>query len=244
MKKEFWLVPALVLAVIAPAWAQQVAVNRENKTIEVTVSDSANAVADQATLNIAYFSYGKTHDAAYEANVNTGNAIIKALTDAGVPRDRIESHALELNETPTDEEKNAKSQQRDERRFKARQSWTIRISTAEAPKVLDVAVAAGANDLTDPEWDMADPGTLEAAAYTAAVDKARVAAEKIAKAFGGKVGQVLYVSNVSRPQLALGLSTVEVSATIGGQYHPRVKIDLLPPKIEKTATVHAIFALE
>ncbi|HEY4740584.1 MAG TPA: SIMPL domain-containing protein [Candidatus Acidoferrales bacterium] len=238
------LLSTLAVGFLAPVCcAQQVAVNRDNKTIEVTVTNSADSVADVAQLAIGYFNFGRTHDATYEENVRVSNRILRALLDAGVSKKYIVTNSQNMSRTAEEDLKNIPADQRKDREFTARQSWTVHVTTADASKVVDIAVAAGANDLGDPSWDMADPDALETKAYISALTKAHELADQMAKALGAKTGSLLYASNTAR-QL-FGLGTVNAStASIRYKLVPRVTLELLPQKIEKTATVHAVFAIE
>ena len=80
---------ATFLAMTAPA--QTIQVSKENRTIAITATDKVIVLADIATLHIGFIAYGPDSDSAYAAGSRTSNAIVKALTSAGVPNDSIES---------------------------------------------------------------------------------------------------------------------------------------------------------
>ena len=65
----------LLFAVILPftprAFSQSIEVNRQNRTVEVTVTESVRADPDQAKVTVGCLSYGETHDKAYQANLET-----------------------------------------------------------------------------------------------------------------------------------------------------------------------------
>ena len=71
--------------------AQTIQVSKENRTISVTASDKITAMADMATVHIGFIAYGPSSDAAYANGSRTSNAIVKALTAAGIPSASIES---------------------------------------------------------------------------------------------------------------------------------------------------------
>jgi len=240
--------PVLLFVLLAVCFApvcraQQVSVNRDNKTIEVTVTDSADAVADVARLEIGYFNFGRTHDVAYEDNVRVGNQILHALVEAGVSKRVIVTSSLNLNRTSDEDLKDVPADQRKDRAFTAHQSWTVRVSTVDAAKVVDIAVAAGANDLKDPSWEMADPSSLETRAYASALTRAHDLAENMAKTLGTTAGALLYASNAVGQSFQYVTVNAETES-IRYKLVPRVSVELLPQKIEKSATVHAIFAIE
>ena len=109
---------------------------------------------------------------------------------------------------------------------------------------MDIAVDAGANEVGTPQWFLSNSDTADRQAYTAALAKAHSVADQMAASFGGKTGALLYASNEARPFGGSG------GGVGGGSYHSlktprsRPETKLLPRKIEKSAYVRAIFALE
>ena len=98
MKK---MLVALILLFVASlamtANAQQIQINKENKTIAITTSDEAEALADTAVISVGFHIFGKDQDGTYADATRTSNAIITALTRCGCPRDAIESNEQSLN---------------------------------------------------------------------------------------------------------------------------------------------------
>ena len=93
MKSIRAITAALLLAAVLPLSAQQIQINKENKTIAITTSDQAEALADTAVITVGFHSYGKDQDGIYADATRTSNAIIAALTAAGVPKEAIESRS-------------------------------------------------------------------------------------------------------------------------------------------------------
>jgi hypothetical protein len=52
--------------------------------------------------------------------------------------------------------------ERKEKQYDVNQSWKIAQPVDVAAKLLDIAVDAGANDVGDPQWILADPDAAEA----------------------------------------------------------------------------------
>ena len=82
---------AVTLAANAHASAQTIQVNRENRTIAITATDRVLVMADTATVHIGFLAYGPDSDSAYATGSRISNAIVKALTSAGIPSDTIQS---------------------------------------------------------------------------------------------------------------------------------------------------------
>jgi uncharacterized protein YggE len=240
-------IASVILAVLvcsSVGKAQSVQVSPQNRTIELAANSSIEVTADQVTITVGYHSYGSTHDAAFAENARVATAILKAWKDAGVPEKEISTGSLNSHVTAEEDLKNMTPAERREKQFEVDQSWRVTQKFEVAAKLLDIAVNSGANDVSDPEWSLADPDAADAQAYASALEKARATAEQMAKSFGGKVGALLYASNESKPSRFTSMETVEVTGVVEKNHSARPDTKLLPQKIEKTGYVRAIFALE
>jgi uncharacterized protein len=225
--------------------AQTVQVNLQNRTIEIAANSSIEVEADLVTITVGYHNYGPTHDAAYAENARTAAQILKAWGDAGFPQKSISTNALNSHLTPEEDLKDMSPSDRKARQYEVSQSWKIAAKMETAQKLIDIAIDAGANEVGDPEWGLTDPDAAESQAYTSALQKARIIADQMAKAFGAKTGALLYASNESRPSRFLAtLNTESVSIMEKRVRTTRPETKLLPQKIEKSGYVRAIFALE
>jgi len=228
--------------------AQEYGINRENRSISVTVTQKLEVDPDIAQITFGSQTYGATHDAAYLENLRIADQIVKALLDSGVPRGKIESHKLSLDIQDESEQKNLTAEQRSQRHYVAHQSWTVRIAAADAQKIVDIAVHAGANQVEDVTWDVSNPDALDARTRRAALDKAHATAEEIANNFHGKLGQLLYASNSSNSELlyvpGAGLSDLTPKDKFVEKFWQKRNLQLFPQKITREAEVHAVFALE
>jgi len=134
--------------------------NPSPKSIAVIVTDSASAEADMATIHLTASSFGASRDGAYAANVVRANKVLKALMDAGVPKQDIETENVSISEADFREHPTWPK----EKPFSASQSWSIRVSSAQARDILDVAMQNGATEIGHVEWAVADPSALESKA--------------------------------------------------------------------------------
>lgn len=241
---------AVFLCLAPSVFSQSNDINSQNRTIEVVVSEKAQAEPDIAEVTIGCLTYGQTQDQAYQANLAIADKVIKALLDAGVPKTQIETDSIELSETSGYDVNDQPPAVRKTRQFKAHQSWHVRVAASDAQKIIDLAVQAGANGVEDVSWDVADADALEAKARSAAMERARTTAAEIARSAGGKLGNLLYASNVVNGLMGLlagrQLQTTEasVSGGGGGLVTPTFTLKLFPKKVEKQATIRAIFALD
>lgn len=220
--------------------AQTLGISKDNRTITVTATDTAFAMADQAVVNVGYQVYGEDEGAAYAEGSRRSNAIVDALRAAGVPADDIESQDQNLQPLNEYELKNPPAALKN-MRFRLTQSWTVRTAPDAAAKALDVAVKAGANQSGSMAWEMKDSSMLEAAASAKALAHAQTIAARMADGLHIKVGQLLYASNqaqetVVRPMPMMAMAMRAKSAD-------SKPLSISSRRVERSATVFAIFAI-
>ena len=130
-----------------------------------------------------------------------------------------------------------------DRRFQAQQSWYVTVPVSQAQTVVDLCVNAGANEVEDVEWNVADPVALQAKAGSAALSKARSIADQMAKGLGTKLGELVYASNRAPvAKMWRGVTLNTSSAMISQTGKPKLK--LFPQKVKSDATVYAVFSIE
>ncbi|MHB8753858.1 MAG: SIMPL domain-containing protein [Candidatus Acidiferrales bacterium] len=231
----------LLMFGISAANAQQIQVNRDNRTIAVTATDTVEVNAQVAIVHLGYHNYGQTHEATYNENVSAADKIVNAVVGAGVPKADIQTEALTL--AIVDPEKEWTAAQKEERQFEATQSWRIRLTASNAQTVVDIAVRAGANNIESIDWRVADPKALEAKADASALAKARTLAENMATRLGAKIGELVYASNQTPAERFIGV----VGGSLAGVAPPPApppNLKLFPRKVSQQATVYAVFALQ
>jgi hypothetical protein len=243
-KSTLWLVPVLVAIT---CFAQDIQVNRQNKTIAVTADDSIMADTEVAVLSIGYHNYAPSQDQAFRENVRVADTITRALLQTKIPEGNIESDKLQLGRLDPDQ--NWTEEMKKQRVFEAKQSWHVTVSSAQAQSVVDLAVSSGANEVDDVEWNVADPIALQGKASGASLAKARAIAEQMAKGLGTKLGELVYASNRAPvAKMWRGVTLNTETAVIGGGGGSRQelapKLKLFPRKVKSDATVYAVFAIE
>jgi len=232
---------ALCTAAVA-ASAQTIQVSKENRTISVTATDKVTAMADIATVHVGFIVYGPDSDAAYANGSRTSNAIMKALTSAGVPSASIESENQSVTPVQNYQVEKLSDAEKAQRQFQVTQSWTVRTSADNAAKVLDLAVKAGANQSGQIDWSFKDENAPEAQAAAKALQRARLQAEQMAQSLNAKLGVLLYASNEVQASPVRPLMMRAMAAAPAMEKVEPLAIN--PREIEKSATVTAIFAIE
>ena len=224
-------------------FAQEIQVNRQNKTIAVTADDSIAAEPEIAVLSLGYHSYAPTQDQAFRENVRVADQITRALLDTKIPEANIETEKLQLARVEQDQKWT--EQIKKERVFEAQQSWHVTVSSSQAQSIVDLAVASGANEVDDVDWNVADPIALQAKASGAALAKAKSIAEQMAKGLGTKLGELVYASNRAPvAEMWRGMTLNTQSAVIAGAWEQTPKLKLFPQKVKSDATVYAVFSID
>jgi uncharacterized protein len=250
MRKLFCIMAILCFLVAAPAaHSQGIQINRQNRTISVRATEAVEVQPEIAVVTLAYVNFAATQEAAYSENVRVSAKVIQSLLSAGLNKQQIQTSRIKLMRQNPEDRDNHRPVDND-RQFKATQSWDIRVAAAQAQTVVDRAVAAGANQVQNVDWTVADLDALEARANAAALDKARHVAGQMATRLGGKVGELLYASNSSAPYAG-----ERYGSGVGGGVYQTVSVQalavagrpilrLFPRKVRQQATVYAVFALE
>ncbi|HMG03734.1 MAG TPA: SIMPL domain-containing protein [Edaphobacter sp.] len=226
----------------ASSQAQTIQVNRENRTIAITATDKVTAIADQATLHIGFIAYGPDSNTAYATGSRLSNAIVKALTDAGVPKETIQSENQQIAPVQNYQVDKLTEAQKAQRQFQVQQSWTVKTQADAAAKTLDLAVKAGANQSGQIEWGFKDENAPEAEAAAKALKRARAQAEQMASSLSAKLGALLYASNEVQPSGPRPMFRAMAAAPAAMDKVQPLAIN--PREVEKTATVYAVFAIE
>jgi len=230
-----------------PATAQNIQINRENKTIYVSAEGEASADAEIVTLTLGYHSYGKTKDALYDEAAAVSENVVNALLEAGVKIEQIQTGTVSL--TKLYQEPNWPEEWRASRVFEASLTWKIVVPVKQGEMVLAIAMKAGANYFGDPTWDVVDRTKLQAEAGRIALEKARTVADSMAAGLGAKLGALVYASNAAPVRLKewpftfSASSNASLAGTRGTTVPARV-IRLFPEKITEKTTVYAVFAIE
>src|SRR5271170_4041585 len=196
-RNSAWVLASVLAmsATVPRSQAQQIEVNKNNRTIAVTATDKATVDAEVATVHIGFQVYAADSKSAYALGSKTSNAIIDAVKKAGVESSAIQSDSQNVAPVQPFELQNLPESEKAQRQFQVSQSWSVKTSAKNAASVLDTAVQAGANQSGQIDWDVADPDALEAQAAESALKRARAIADQMAKGLGTTLGPLVYASN-------------------------------------------------
>jgi uncharacterized protein YggE len=235
---------AALLGFAVTSMAQTIKIDKNNRTIAVTASEKATADADQAVVHVGFQIFGPDETSTYAEGSKTSNAIIDALKKAGVPDKAIESENQNLQRN-TYHDPQESQMDRDKKQFVLNQSWTVKTKPDDAAKILNIAVAASANQSGQIDWQYQDMNALQAKAASNSLAKAQAIAQQMALGLNVKLSGLIFASNQApespvRPMereynfLAKGAMTAPAPPPLA----------ITPRQIEESATVYAVFAIE
>jgi uncharacterized protein YggE len=249
MRKIYLGALMLCLPLLVDAgYSQQIQISKENKTIAITTSDEAETLADTAVLTVGFHIFGKDQDGTYAEASRTSNAIMSALSAAGVAKEGIESAEQSLS--PLEQNNDAaKARYAQGIRFEFAQSWRVTVPASAAANVLHVAITSGANDSGGIQWQLKKDDSLEAEAAKKALEHVRQIAVQMAAGLNVKLGPLVYASNQTPPRgifaaMGIGGTLNTESASVAMAQRNLAPLAISPERITKSATVYAVFAIE
>lgn len=219
---------------VAAGQASQVdlKIEQNNRTLTISADDHVSVEPEVAVLHIGFETGLDNPKNAYAEGARTSNSIVSALKQAGVDEKAIRSEWQRLERDYSNKQ----------HKFKLTQQWSVRVAPMQVAEVLDAAVNAGANDSGQVEWTVNDEKALETQALTKAAERAKLQAAELARAMGVKLGALVYVTNqmagAVQPMAFRGM--MKMNAGVAAP--PPLAIQ--PNKVERTATVFAVFAIE
>ena len=230
----------IALAVSGAAQIPNVQVNQQNKTISVTATHAISVEPEVATLDIGVKTSAVTREESYRQNLEGSAAVLKAMKDAQVPDSNIETERLQVQQETVNENGRSKPAM-----YVTKQSWKVRVAASNAQAVLDAAIKAGANDIDDPDWSVNDVVALEGRANGIALEQARRIAEQMAKGLGATLGDLVYASNtVTRTFMGVPVVANTMNVSIASTVRKEPVLKLFPKRVEKSATVVAVFSIK
>jgi uncharacterized protein YggE len=147
---------------------------------------------DRAFLDVAVETTAPTAVAAAAENARLMATVSEAVRRAGVPAAAVSGAGYSVSANMVYEQGAARQQG-----YRAVNTLRIELDRFDrVGAVVDAALAAGANRISDVRYTTRDAASARQRAIAAAVQRARVDAESMARAAGGSLGPLLEVSNV------------------------------------------------
>lgn len=199
------------------------------QTIAVVGHGTVEASPDRALVTIGAQVIRPTAQEAQERVSGTMTQVLQRVMALGIPRDRIQT--VEINLYPQ-----RRPQTGDITGYQAVQRLRVTVDDlALVGRVLDAAVAAGANLLDGVSFTLRDSATYRARAFAAAAQDARAGANALAAAAGVTIARVVRIEEVGA-----GVPIVRGPML---QAAPEGSTPVLPGTLSVTAQVRVVFGL-
>ena len=196
-------IAAVTVAAFAatPLAAQQSPPQPQVPEISVSAQGEARTVPDRATVTLGVESRAATASEAARANASLQRTILDTLRALGFRNDQLTTanYYVRPDYQPDPQGRNPRIVG-----YVVGNTVQVTLQNPErAGQVIDAALAKGANTVHGLYFYLADPAPARRAAITDAVARARVDAEALAQAAGGRLGAVLEVTTapVADPRL-------------------------------------------
>lgn len=157
-------------------------------TITVVGTAQQSVTPDIAHVTLGVRSHGTTAEASQKANDKASQALIAAIEAAGVKADDIQTvgYNLQPHYQPGGPDTPPKISG-----FDTTQSLDVTVhDITQVGAIVDAAVAAGANQVENIAYGVANPGQVEQQSYAAAIKDARARADAIASSLGVSISGV------------------------------------------------------
>ncbi|MBU3730714.1 MAG: DUF541 domain-containing protein [Beijerinckiaceae bacterium] len=181
-------VAALVVACLTALAAYPVRADTP-PTLTVEGRGEAQGKPDIATITLGVVTQGKTSAEAMEANARIAATLVNQLRERGIADRDLMTIGLSLMPDYAQDKDRASAPKIAGYRAMNRLSVRLRDLT-KIGTVLDMATAAGVNDISGPMFGVADPQGLQDEARKKAVAEARRVADLYAQSLGVKLGPV------------------------------------------------------
>ena len=195
--KRSWLTAAIVLACSVGAAAQPE--SKDARVIRVAGNATATAEPDRAQVDLGVLTQAQTAKEAAGENAKRLEAVLDAVRQALGAKADLKTISYSVNPIYGEARPN-----RGPTVTGYSVDNVVRVTTgelAQVGKILDSAMAAGANDVRGLSFSLKDEQPVRAQALREAVSRARAEAEVIAASLGVKLGRVRAVEAAGEPPI-------------------------------------------
>lgn len=175
-----------ISAFVAPLAAQQDAIRTpERPSISVSAQGSTRITPDRATIQIGVLSRGASASAASAENARVAQRIIAAIKAVGIGADQIST----VNYSVNPEYRHIENRSPEITGYTVHNTVVVDVRQIDqVGRVIDASLGAGANMINSLDFYASNTENARRAALAAAMEKARLDAEVIARAAGGTLG--------------------------------------------------------
>lgn len=250
MKKRFIIIVAILLVaaiatgctgkitdLLQPAETQvsstqtvaNTATEDERSKLSVSTTESVKVVPDIASITLGVSTQGASADAAQQQNSTTANAVLDAVKQQGIPDENIQTSNINVYQDYTDPSL-----------YNVEVTYTIKVAPIEnVGKVIDSAIAAGANITYSLSFDIEDRDGAYMQALEKAMSSVSDKAQKMAEAGGLSIDRVLLVQESGSNYYPMADNAM---MKVAGEASDAISV--VPGQLEISATVTATYLLK
>jgi uncharacterized protein YggE len=181
-----------------PASAAEIQLNATGPVVELTVNESVEAEPDIVTIGAGVTTQAGTAVEAMRSNAQQMSSVVERIKALGVPERDIQTTGINLG---AQYDYDQARQRPVFRGYQASNRVSVKLRDIDRTcEVLDALVAAGATDLSGPDWSIDDDTAARAQARRQAMETARGQALEYARAAGYADIRLLQISETIAPQ--------------------------------------------
>lgn len=208
-------------AIMTPLQAQDAATRApERPSITVSAQGNTRITPDRATIRIGVQTRGATAAAASAENARVAQRVINAIKGLGIGAEQIST----VNYSVNPEYRHVENRSPEITGYTVHNTVVVDVRQIEqVGRVIDASLGAGANVINSLDFYASNTEEARRVALAAAVAKARLDAEVIARAAGGTLGSLAQAS-VGAYMIPMR-GDMAVRATAGGMARPPTPVE-------------------
>jgi uncharacterized protein YggE len=208
------------------------------RTITVVGSAGVDTKPDYAIVSMMISAQDQTAQAVFARNEESARNLVKSLTGAGVAAADIEQQGSALN--PSYDYSGGGGNPPKLSGYHLIATYEVKVrSLKDLPKVIDAGTLAGASNVSIGSYGVATKDALEDKARTKALEEAREKAGELAEQMGGKLGEIISISDAeaegSSSQMGRGEEEERRGMIVAGSN---------PQKIRRSASLKVTFSVK
>jgi uncharacterized protein YggE len=187
-----YALPLLAASFLTAPAAAEVQVTSNGPVVELSVTETVEAEPDIVTVGAGVSTQARTAVEAMRTNATAMTAVIDRIKALGIAERDIQTTGINLGAMY---DYNQQTQRQVFRGYQASNRVSVKLRDVQRTgEVLDALVAAGATDLSGPDWSIDDDTAARAQARRQAMETARAQALGYARAAGFSDIRLLEVS--------------------------------------------------
>ena len=218
---KFVIPVAALSALSAPALAAEVQIAATGPVVELTVTEAVEAEPDIVDVGAGVTTTAQTAVEAMRQNSQAMQSVVNRIKELGIAERDIQTTGISLS---AQYDYNQQTRQQVFRGYQASNRVNVTLRDIQRTgEVLDALVAAGATDLSGPNWSVDDDTQARSQARGAAMETARARATEYARMAGYTDIRLLEISETteqSRPMPMYRSAMAQESAAAAPPVQP------------------------